>query len=406
MQADPADETRESTRSIACPPRLSAPLLANAARGLWSRYRSAPRLLFWGWAAALSAYLTLLHFTFGLHPSLLIGSAAMLFLCLWNRWTQRLAAGATPFLAQGVIYELTRFTRPLLHTRHVHIAEPYTFDRTWFGVRTAVGVLTPNELFQRHHWPWVDLVTGIPYILYIYEVLAFLIFLSFTQTKPGRRELLHRFGAAFFVMCVMGYAIYFLYPAAPPWYVATHGFGPPDFSVNGSAASALRWDRITGIPYFHYLYRLTSDVFGAIPSLHVAFALIVALYVPSLRKPWLTLTMALLYLLMCFSAVYLQHHYVIDVIAGSGLALGVFIMERAITATIARSRRPPALQPVAIVRTLPVLPHDACAGTDRTGWLRRVATPQLREAPRRARTWPDRTRRTRPIDAPAAPRPP
>ncbi len=294
---------------------------------LTARYRSASRLLLWGWFAALALYFTILHFTFGNRAGLFLGAAAFMFLCYWNDWTRRLAAGATPFLAQGVVYELTHLTKPLLRARHIHIREPYLFDRAWFGVKTAAGILTPNELFMRHHCAVVDFITGLPYILYIYEVLAFLLFLSFTRARPGRRRLLHRFGAAFFLMSVAGYAIYFLYPAAPPWYARLHGFGPPDFNVAANPASAARWDALTGIPYFHRMYRLTSDVFGAIPSLHVAFAGIVALYAPQVRKTWLTVSAIVLYMLMCFSAVYLQHHYVLDVLAGSALAAAAFALD-------------------------------------------------------------------------------
>jgi membrane-associated phospholipid phosphatase len=305
---------------------------------LSARYRAASRLLLWGWFSGIALYFAILHFTLGNQAGLCLGALAVIFLCFWNDWTRRLMAGATPFLAQGVVYELTHLTKPLLRSRHIHIVEPYLFDRAWFGVKTAAGVLTPNELFALHHCAFVDFIAGLPYILYIYEVLAFLLFLSFTRTQPGRRHLLHRFGATFFLMSVAGYAIYYLYPAAPPWYVRLHGFGPPDFNAVASPASAERWDKLTGIPYFHSFYSLTADVFGAIPSLHVAFAGIVALYAPLVRKLWLTISAATLYLLMSFSAVYLQHHYVLDVLAGSALALAAFTMDRLVGWLVSRRR--------------------------------------------------------------------
>jgi hypothetical protein len=219
-------------------------------------------LLFWGWAAGLTAYLLILHFTLGVGPVLFVAASGVLFLSIWNRWTQQLLAGATAFLAQGVFYELTRFAQPIIRARHVHVVEPYLFDRTWFGMQTAEGVLTPNELLARHHCAVLDFITGFPYILYTYEVLALLIFLSLTRAVRGRLELLYRFGSAFFCMCLAGYAIYYLYPAAPPWYAAQHGFGAPDYSMSASAASATRWDTLTGIPYFRFMYGLTINVFG------------------------------------------------------------------------------------------------------------------------------------------------
>jgi membrane-associated phospholipid phosphatase len=55
----------------------------------------------------------------------------------------------------------------------------------------------------------------------------------------------------------------------------------------------------------------------AFPSLHVAYPLVaamVAFRVPELR--WARLPTAGFFLLICFSAVYLQHHYVVDVVLG------------------------------------------------------------------------------------------
>ncbi len=300
-----------------------------ASGNLIHRLRAAPPLLVWGWIAGLTAYLTVLALTSGLHPAFVVASLAVVFLSVWTPWTQRLLAGATPFLAQGVFYELTRFLQPALRLRHVHVREPYLFDRTLFGIHTAAGILTPNELLARHHCALVDFLTGIPYILYTYEVLGFLIFLSLTREEPGRLQLFYRCGWAFFVMCLGGYTIYYLYPAAPPWYVAQHGFAAPDFANAASAASAGRWDALTGIPYFHWIYGLTVNVFAAIPSLHVAFATIVVLYVDGAGKRWMTVGCVLLYFLMCFAAVYLQHHYVLDVLAGAALAFGAFGIERA-----------------------------------------------------------------------------
>lgn len=304
--------------------------------GLVARYRAAPRVLFWGWAVGLAAFFTVLLRCGTLSASTVLGGAALLVLCVWNRWTQRLVAGATPFLAQGVFYELSGVLRPLFAGRPVHIAGPYLLERALFGVSTAAGALTPNELFARHHCALVDLIAGGSYILYIYEVLALLLFLSFTRHRPGRSVLLRRFGGAFFAMSLAGYLTYQLFPAAPPWYVSQHGFGPPDHSVVASPAAALRWDLLTGIPYFQHFYRLTTNTFGAIPSLHVAYAAIVSIYAFELRKGWLSAAAIALCVSMGFAAVYLQHHYVLDVLAGVLLAVVVWAAERFIWAFMRR----------------------------------------------------------------------
>jgi membrane-associated phospholipid phosphatase len=77
-----------------------------------------------------------------------------------------------------------------------------------------------------------------------------------------------------------------------------------------------RVDALIGVPYFAGMYGRSSDVFGAMPSLHVAYALIVALEGWSLFGGAARAASIVFFGLMCFSAVYLDHHWVLDAIAG------------------------------------------------------------------------------------------
>jgi hypothetical protein len=66
------------------------------------------------------------------------------------------------------------------------------------------------------------------------------------------------------------------------------------------------------------------------PSLHVAYPLLVLLEGWSLmRYPWRFATV-FFFLLMCFAAVYLDHHWVLDELAGIAYCLGVFAVARAV----------------------------------------------------------------------------
>jgi membrane-associated phospholipid phosphatase len=81
-------------------------------------------------------------------------------------------------------------------------------------------------------------------------------------------------------------------------------------------ANLARVDAWLGVPYFAGMYSRSSDIFGAMPSLHVAYALMVALEGWAvMRRPWRAASVSF-FALMCFSAVYLDHHWVLDVIAG------------------------------------------------------------------------------------------
>ena len=146
-------------------------------------------------------------------------------------------------------------------------------------------------------------------------------------------------------MNVAGFATYYVYPAAPPWYVAQYGLGPAHLDAQASIAGAARWDELTGIPYFHEFYGRSADVFGAIPSLHVSYPLLTFLHGLELRKRWLDVSSFALFLLVCFAAVYLDHHYVLDVLLGVLYTVVAWGIDRALERR--RRRREPEAQALA-----------------------------------------------------------
>jgi len=125
---------------------------------------------------------------------------------------------------------------------------------------------------------------------------------------------------AYLLVNVIGVTMYYLYPAAPPWYYLTYGdvFDP---SVGGSEALLSEFDRLTGTSIFHDIYTKGTNVFGAIPSLHAAYPMLCLMFAIKWRyKGWI-----FFFALMCLGtwlgAVYSQHHYVVDVLLGIMTAL-------------------------------------------------------------------------------------
>lgn len=244
---------------------------------------------------------------------------------------------ALPFLLFAAIYDALGLWRTEIAASGVHTYGPYWLDRTLFGLRLFDGPLSLNELFARHHWPGVDLVTGLVYLSYIYVVGLCAVFLGASDRSPAGRLRLRALGWTFLGVNLAAFATYVVMPVAPPWYVAAHGFGPVDVHAVGSPAALVRWDAMIGIPYFANFYSRSSEVFGAMPSLHCAYPMLLLLYVAELRRPLLRAAMAAFFLLTSFSAVYLQHHYVLDVLAGASYALLGYRIERRLTSRIERT---------------------------------------------------------------------
>lgn len=298
---------------------------------LSERVRATPRAALGGTLAGIVLFLVVAAATFGIRPEQVGVCLLVLFALVYSPGSRRFLLGILPFVILGVVFDLSRLLKPLLELLTVHVKEPYAFDKALFGISSAGGTLTPNEFFRLHHAPWLDFVTGLAYIAYLYEAMGFGLYLAvFRRTSDGRR-LLARFGWVFLGVNLMGFATYYIYPAAPPWYVELHGFGPVDLSTPPHAAAALRWDELTGIPYFRHFYARGASVFGAIPSLHAAYPLIVFFYARELGKRWLTVGTFAFFCLVCFSAVYLQHHYVLDVGVGALYAVVGCLVERVVT---------------------------------------------------------------------------
>jgi inositol phosphorylceramide synthase catalytic subunit len=231
-----------------------------------------------------------------------------------------------PVLATGIVYDSQRFYSDYLRGP-VHVDLPYLFEKIFFGIPTAQGRLTPNEWWQLHTHPALDLVTGAAYLVFVAVFILTTAAFVFHYSRKGTRKMAAaeiarispRIMWGFFWLNVLGYSTYYWFAAAPPWYVTLYGLGPADMSALPNPAGCLRFDQLLGTRFFTEMYGRSADVFGAIPSLHVAYPLLAVYY--ALRFGALRAFSIGFYLLMCFSAVYLNHHYVVDVLWGSAYAL-------------------------------------------------------------------------------------
>jgi hypothetical protein len=107
--------------------------------------------------------------------------------------------------------------------------------------------------------------------------------------------------------------IYVGYPAAPPWWVYQNGFLKP--APGNSMPAGLKEGTILST-----LFHLSPNRFAAIPSLHGAYPLLLTLVLAlhGAAARWVVLS-GIYAASMWFACVYLNQHYIIDLLIGSAL---------------------------------------------------------------------------------------
>jgi membrane-associated phospholipid phosphatase len=247
-----------------------------------------------------------------------------------------------PFCAVMICYDLSRgaadrFGQP------VHVTWPAAADRWLFG---AVPTVWLQERLHR------------PGAVHWYDILASLTYFSFFLAVPvvmavlwiRNRPLWRLFTANVVAVSLAALVTYVVFPEAPPWYAAREG-------AIGSVAriSSLGWSDL-GLRAASDLITqgqaLSNDV-AAMPSLHVAYTMLVALFflrrVPRWGRPLL-----LAYpVAMGLTLVYTGEHYVVDVVAGIGYVVLVDAAVSAVASAAATRRagraRAHPVQPVGAV---------------------------------------------------------
>src|SRR6202007_1593795 len=94
----------------------------------------------------------------------------------------------------------------------VHIESLYHAEKELFGIHSASTVLTPNEYWFIHRQTFLDILAGFFYLCWVPVPLAFAGYLFFKD----RTAFLH-FALTFLLVNLIGFALYYIYPAAPPW---------------------------------------------------------------------------------------------------------------------------------------------------------------------------------------------
>jgi hypothetical protein len=198
----------------------------------------------------------------------------------------------------------------------------------------------PTVWLQQHLWDaadprWYDYAVWGVYMTHFFAVWVTAAFLWRLA-----RHRFRRYAVTTVVLTLSAFATYWAYPAQPPW-LAGEGVLMP--RVDRIVPTV--WDQL-GVPTAQSIYENDSFVntVAAMPSLHAAFPLMLLLFFWSAGR-WVRLGLGLYTLAMGFTLVYGGEHFVIDILAGWAMALGVHALvgvgaRRAPTLVRARTRAP------------------------------------------------------------------
>ncbi len=235
--------------------------------------------------------------------------------------SRKFILGFSVFIVFWILFDYMK-AFPNYEYNRVHIEQLYHTEKQLFGIHMNKQIITPNEYWLNNKSDILDILTGFFYLSWIPVPLAFAAFLFFRN-----RDHFFHFSLSFLLVNCIGFIIYYIYPAAPPWYVQQYGFefiaGTP-----GNAAGLARFDAYFSTAIFKHLYEKSSNVFAAMPSLHAAYPLIVLYYGIKFKLGKWNYIFAIIMLGIWFAAVYNSHHYILDITAGISCGIiGIYLFQ-------------------------------------------------------------------------------
>jgi membrane-associated phospholipid phosphatase len=225
----------------------------------------------------------------------------------------RLAIDFTPVVLFLLGYDLLRGQAEGL-VGHVFTEPQLRVDEWLFG--GTVPTITLQRALWTPHQPQVwDYTAFFVYLTYFLVPFAIAGVLWALKHSDFRRYVSLWIGLSFAALLT-----YALYPASPPWLAAKHG------RLAHITRIAPYMSRHVGIDLTRVMgsSRFANKV-AAVPSLHAAVALLIALFFWPRTGRWRWL-LVLYPLAMAFSLVYLGEHYVSDILLGWIYAVVVFLV--------------------------------------------------------------------------------
>ena len=231
-----------------------------------------------------------------------------------------------PLFAFWIVYDRLRLLQPLLLDR-VLVESPYLIERWAFGWMAGGEVPAhASRMWLAAHraeplWSAVALSAQIIYLSHVF-VLPLLLFFWWLRgrKREGDRNRFVMHMRAFAALHAFGILIYMILPVAPPWWVSLHGLAQPSAEIvaRTNMAAAMDGRIVQG------LIRSASQWFGAVPSLHGAYPVLLLLLAFRDRHRARVAAFAFYSAAMFLTTVILNQHYIIDLVAGAAVAYAAY----------------------------------------------------------------------------------
>jgi len=232
-------------------------------------------------------------------------------------------------------------TKPIVLT-----AEFWHVDNFLFG--------NASEWWKGKYNVFLDFLAAVVYSIQgILPIIAFLV-----MVRCQRGSELPKFVVVLGLVSFFSILTNILVPVAPPWYIDVYcekikHINISDYrdipvkidnlcfeatyNVSGNAAGLKRTDYYLGFDIFNSVYKTNKNVCGSFPSLHVGWPCVLLVFS---SHRWELLLGIIHVSLASWAAVYLRHHYVLDIVGAIVYTFVVFAIVTGIEhATLSTSKK-------------------------------------------------------------------
>jgi len=227
-----------------------------------------------------------------------------------------------PFTLFLLLYDYTRGAADTLGTP-VREREMIVTDRV-LGLGEIPTIRLQNGLYDAGQVHWYDVAVTLVYISHFFAV-----YVIAGVLWARNRERFGQFVRRFLALTTAGLVTYIVFPATPPWLAAKGGEIGEVHRISGRGWQALGLHRAESVLSKG---QATVNQVAAMPSLHAAFAALIAAFFWRQAAWWLRVVLVAYPLTMAVALVYSGEHYLIDVLVGwvyvAGVMVGVAWLER------------------------------------------------------------------------------